>query len=140
MANEYEIPVADSSFDVVLAGQVLEHVRRVWMWVAELARVTKPGGKVVMVSPISWPYHEAPVDCWRVYPGGTRALCDAAGLGVVTCESGMLEPPLSRHEYPGESYRFAEAHHPHPVRSFIMRAVGWPLPTAQDLITIAQKP
>lgn len=67
-------------FDVVLAGQVLEHVRRPWRWVPELARITKPGGLVILINPVSWPYHEAPVDCWRIYPEGMRVLCADAGL------------------------------------------------------------
>ncbi len=141
MPNEYEIPVPDNSFDVVIAGQVIEHVRRIWVWIGELARVTRSGGNVVIISPISWDYHEAPVDCWRIYPEGMRSLCTEADLEVVTCEFAALEPPISRRQYFGNSFLLqASASKPNPVKMAVKRAVGWPLPTSLDLITIAKKP
>src|SRR5262249_10324742 len=64
-APEYAFPVPDDAYDIVLSGQVIEHVPRIWVWIKEVARVCKRGGIVVTISPVSWPYHEAPVDCWR---------------------------------------------------------------------------
>lgn len=133
--DEYTFPLADDSYDLVLSGQVLEHVQKPWRWLPELARVCRPGGHVVTLSPVSWPYHEAPVDCWRIYPTGLRALCDEAGLEVRDCRWESLEPrsllprcprPLSDHA-PGTLYKLA-------------RLVGWPLARSYDAITIARKP
>lgn len=31
-------------------------------------------------------YHAYPIDCWRAYPDGMRALLDWAGLIVLECE------------------------------------------------------
>jgi hypothetical protein len=28
------------------------------------------------VNPVSWVFHEAPVDCWRIYPEGMKALLE----------------------------------------------------------------
>ena len=42
-----QLPVADASFDVAFARQVLHHARDLGSLCAELARVTKPGGLVV---------------------------------------------------------------------------------------------
>jgi hypothetical protein len=58
----------------------------------EVARVCKPGGLVVTINPVSWKYHLAPVDCWRIYPDGMKALYEDAGLEMreSVCES--LEP------------------------------------------------
>jgi len=141
MPTEYEIPIPDATFDVVVAGQVIEHVRRVWVWIREVARVTKPGGKIILISPISWPYHEAPVDCWRIYPEGMRTLCAEASLTVLTCEMDSLEPPMSRRQYLGDSYYLW-----HPTElslptltARVKQLVGWPTPTALDLVTVAQK-
>jgi hypothetical protein len=38
---------------------------------------------VITINPVSWHYHEAPVDCWRIYPEGMKALADDAGLEVL---------------------------------------------------------
>ena len=62
---EYEFPVESGSYDIVLSGNVIEHVRQIWTWMVELTRICKPNGVVVTINPVSWPYHEAPVDCWR---------------------------------------------------------------------------
>jgi SAM-dependent methyltransferase len=78
--DEYHFPVADESYDIVLSGNVIEHVRKVWLWVGELARICKKGGHIVTINPVSWPYHEAPVDCWRIYPDGMKALYEEAGV------------------------------------------------------------
>ncbi|MFK7740640.1 MAG: methyltransferase domain-containing protein [Planctomycetota bacterium] len=90
--DEYNFPIDDGRFDVVLSGQVLEHVRKVWLWIQEVARVTRPGGRVATISPVTWPYHEAPIDCWRIYPEGMRALYDEGGLVVEHCDWESLEP------------------------------------------------
>jgi SAM-dependent methyltransferase len=139
MPSEYEIPVSDGSYDVVLSGQVVEHVREVWTWMVELARVTKAGGHVITISPISWPYHEAPVDCWRIYPAAMEALCAFAGL---TCEFmwwGSLEPKPSRRTYPGEGADIV-APRSTTLRSKLRAVIGWPAPVSYDMVTVAAKP
>jgi SAM-dependent methyltransferase len=78
--DEYHFPIPDDTFDIILSGQVIEHVRKVWLWVKGVARVCKPGGLVITINPVSWGYHEAPVDCWRIYPEGMKALYEDAGL------------------------------------------------------------
>ena len=56
---------------------------------------------MITIAPVSWPYHEDPVDCWRIYPDGLRALYDEVGLRteLALCEG--LEPPpdLSREKW-----------------------------------------
>jgi SAM-dependent methyltransferase len=90
--NEYEFPIQSNTFDVVLSGQVIEHVRKIWVWMKEVARVCKPGGLVITINPVSWKYHLAPVDCWRIYPDGMRALYDDAGLEMKKSVFESLEP------------------------------------------------
>jgi SAM-dependent methyltransferase len=89
--EEYSFPVASDSYEIVLSGQVIEHVRKVWVWMREVARVCRPGGYVITINPVSWHYHEAPIDCWRIYPEGMKALCEDAGLEVVTSWWGSME-------------------------------------------------
>jgi len=81
--SDYEFPVASESYDVVVSGQVIEHVRKVWKWMPEVARTCKKGGVVITINPVTWQYHEAPVDCWRIYPEGMKALYEDAGLDVM---------------------------------------------------------
>jgi SAM-dependent methyltransferase len=138
MTNEYEVPSPDGTFDLVLSGSVIEHVRRPWTWMAELARITKPGGLVVTVGPVSWPYHEAPVDCWRIYPEGMKALCEHAGLNVERSEWESLED-RPRRWFPGASYNQDRGRRGRAVNAVLSR-MGWPLPIAFDTLTIARKP
>ena len=57
------IPLPDAQFDVVIASQVLEHVIRRRRFLAEMARVLKPGGSAFIfvpdncLGPISEPEH-----------------------------------------------------------------------------------
>jgi SAM-dependent methyltransferase len=140
MENEYEIPVESSTFDIVVTGNVIEHVRRIWDWFSELARVCRPQGHVVTVCPLSWPEHPGPVDCWRILPEGMRVLCEQAGLEVVinTCDS--LEPHLSKRWYAGKTYN-----HEVPMTAWrkakdrVKATVGWPMSAAVDTITVARK-
>lgn len=139
MTSEYEIPVADDTFDVVVSGNVIEHVREIWRWMPELARVTKPGGRVVTVAPVSWPYHPAPLDCWRIYPEGMAALCEYAGLVAETIWWGSIEPRPSRRNYPGVGDNWRE-HARRGWRTRIKALIGYPVPVAYDLVAVARKP
>lgn len=59
------IPAPDASFDVVLCAQVLEHVDDPAGGIAELSRVTRPGGRVLLSTHGAMVYHPNPVDLWR---------------------------------------------------------------------------
>lgn len=75
------------NFDVVISGQVLEHVRRPWKWIVEVARLCRPGGLIWVCAPNTWGFHEFPIDCWRVWPDGLRALLEDAGCDVLECQA-----------------------------------------------------
>ena len=121
----------------MVSGQVLEHVPRVWTWLRELTRVVRSGGDVITVSPVSWPYHEAPSDCWRVYPDGMRALYEYAGLTVVLCEWGSLECPGRRHYLPGRSVEWQGLAWRTLQRLFWR--IGLPTERAYDCVTVGMK-
>src|SRR5690348_15773873 len=99
ISSPYEFPVASDSYDIVLSGQVIEHVQKVWAWLNELKRVTKAGGIIITINPVSWPYHAAPVDCWRIFPDGMKALAEEAGLNCKTCLFESLEKELLLNKY-----------------------------------------
>lgn len=59
------LPVDDSSFDLVLSTQVLEHVEDPYQAVREFHRVTSPGGRVLASTHGVQVYHPSPTDYWR---------------------------------------------------------------------------
>jgi len=136
-AGEYSFPVPDAAYDVVLTGQVIEHVKKIWVWVKELDRVCKKGGYVIIINPVSWPFHEVPVDCWRIYPDGMKALLEDTSLRVVASRFESLEAPGHKRYLPGISSEFQTPK----LRLFYRLAgrLGFPVERAYDTITIAQK-
>ena len=69
-----DLPVDDSSFDVVLCNQVLEHCDDPVKAVSELRRVTAPGGRVLVTTHGVMPYHPSPTDYWRWTHAGLEKL------------------------------------------------------------------
>lgn len=130
MKSEYEFPIATNSYDVVVSGQVLEHVRKIWVWMREITRVCKVGGTVISINPVSYGYHEAPIDCWRVYPEGMRALYDDSGLETITCSVEALEPMGMRVKQYARLFRRL---------MFLQKPPQSGLPPIRDTITIGRK-
>ena len=76
--------IGDETADVLISGQALEHVEYFWLTFTEIARVLKPGGMCCIIAPSGGPEHRFPVDCWRFYPDGFRALARFARLELVS--------------------------------------------------------
>lgn len=137
IASEYTFPIADNTYDIILSGQVIEHVRKTWVWMQEVARVCKTGGIVITVNPVSWPYHEAPIDCWRIFPEGMRTLYEEAGLKVLLSTWESLETTRYQRSIPGRS---AECQSKLLQIAYqILGRFGFPVECAYDTITIGQK-
>jgi SAM-dependent methyltransferase len=76
-ANALSLPFADASFDHVIASEVLEHIADDTDAMAEIARVTKPGGTITITVPragqevvcwaLSSEYHNTPGGHVRIY-------------------------------------------------------------------------
>ena len=45
------LPLDDARFDVVWAGDVIEHVRDTSAWLSEVRRVLRPGGRLLLTTP-----------------------------------------------------------------------------------------
>ncbi len=74
----------DNSFDSVLCNAVLEHVADAETSMRELARVTRPGGHIVVAVPFLQPFHACPGDYQRYTADGLAELGRRAGLEVIT--------------------------------------------------------
>jgi GT2 family glycosyltransferase/2-polyprenyl-3-methyl-5-hydroxy-6-metoxy-1,4-benzoquinol methylase/Tfp pilus assembly protein PilF len=83
-ADPYNWPeLTDESFDVIISGQAFEHIEHPWLIMEEMSRVLKRNGLVCIVAPSRGPEHKYPVDCWRYYPDGFRALAKWVNLQVI---------------------------------------------------------
>jgi SAM-dependent methyltransferase len=81
LTNPYQWKeLGSNSFDVVVSGQALEHIEYFWLAMLEINRVLKPGGLCCIIAPSGGPEHRYPVDCWRFYPDGFRAMARYARL------------------------------------------------------------
>jgi len=152
--SEYHYPVADNSFDIVLSGQVMEHVKKIWRWMDELRRIVKPGGLIITIVPVSWSYHEVPVDCWRIYPEGMRALVEDKGLEMIECRFESLEKdllPRSTPTRPGDATlgldrtcsrgkKFVMSYNQMISVMPPFRKLAIPVTVAYDTISICRKP
>ena len=120
--NWMEIP--DNSYDVVISGQLFEHLGFFWLTMGEIDRVLKPGGFCCIIAPSGGPKHGADTDCYRFQEGGMEFLakyvdfkvlhistnnseeakpwCDtclvARKSGILTSESANLEQKINNLE------------------------------------------
>jgi SAM-dependent methyltransferase len=80
------IPFPDGGFDHVMCSEVLEHVPDANAFVAELARVVRSGGSIVLTIPWSARLHHLPHDYRRLTRHGLVALMEAAGFDSIRVE------------------------------------------------------
>ena len=92
-ASGLRLPFADSTFEVVIASEVFEHIPDDRAAMAEIVRVTKPGGTVCVTVPRFFPewvywlvsseYHNVPGGHIRIYRRSQVVrLAEEAGLEV----------------------------------------------------------
>lgn len=77
------LPFADESFDTVLCNAVLEHVEPIDAVMAELVRVLRSGGRMILAIPFLQPFHESPNDFRRYTAEGMRQLGETHGLRMI---------------------------------------------------------
>ena len=80
------LPFADRTFEAVVSVVTLEHVRHPQQVVAEMARVLRPGGRMLLIVPHQWEEHQQPHDYFRYTRYGVRFLVESAGLSVVSID------------------------------------------------------
>ncbi len=83
VGNVEQMPFSDGEFDSILSTQVLEHVEYPEKAVAEMFRVLKTGGHVLITVPQWNELHEEPHDFWRYTRFGLESLFGRNGFDVV---------------------------------------------------------
>ncbi len=82
------VPVADGEFDAILCTEVLEHVREPIKVVLEMARILKPGGRLMLTAPLGSGIHQEPHHYYGGYtPYWYRDFLGAAGFSQITVEA-----------------------------------------------------
>lgn len=89
IARGEQLPIAEGSFDVVICSQVLEYIPEPDVLVAEIHRVLKLGGCLLLSAPAVFPYDSAH-DLWRFMPGGLRWLMRSFAQVVVEPEGSSV--------------------------------------------------
>jgi SAM-dependent methyltransferase len=103
--NVYRLPFPDGAFDIVIASEILEHIPDDEAAIAEVVRVLRPGGRLVVTVPRYWPericwalsdsYHEVEGGHVRIYRGSelVRRLRAARVSPVGTHHAHALHSP-----------------------------------------------
>jgi SAM-dependent methyltransferase len=87
IAPNGRIALDDASVDVVLSVQVLEHVRDLDTYFAEIGRILKPGGTLLLSTHGTWLYHPHPEDHRRWTRVGLINEVESRGWRVGACEA-----------------------------------------------------
>jgi SAM-dependent methyltransferase len=93
IAPDGRIDVADASADLVVSFQVLEHVRDLGAYFAEIRRVLKPDGRLLLSTHGTWLYHPHPEDHRRWTREGLIA--EMAGYGFAVSDCAAVVGPLA---------------------------------------------
>lgn len=74
--------VPSGSFGVTLLLETLEHLKNPFSAFAEISRITKRGGIIIITTVASWVEHKHPADYWRFMPDGLNYLCRINNLEI----------------------------------------------------------
>jgi len=80
------LPFYNGSFIVIVATQLLEHLAHSDLFFAEVSRVLRPSGYLILTFPLINPLHEEPHDYFRFTEHGIRVLCKDHGLHIEKVE------------------------------------------------------
>ena len=83
IASALSLPLDNESFDTVVSTELLEHVPDPLRALREMHRVLKPGGYLILSTPMYWPRHEIPHDYFRYPYDGLLYLVKESGFELV---------------------------------------------------------
>ena len=81
VADCHDLPFYVEVFDWVVSTSMIEHDPKPWLSVAEMRRVLRRGGLLVLAAPgFGWPRHNEPIDCYRFTVDAFRGLLDGMDI------------------------------------------------------------
>lgn len=107
IANVYNMPFEDNSFECVLCISVLEHTEHPESALMEIQRVLKPNGMAIFLLPFLFPLHDAPGDYWRFTRYGIEVLFKNWGTTTIKPDTEpqiALAALLQRYAYQNQFY------------------------------------
>lgn len=79
-------------FEVILCTEMLEHLYNPFKGIEEMARVLKPGGKLILTTRFVYPIHESPHDYFRFTKYGLQKLLEPYFTQIeIEEEAGTME-------------------------------------------------
>lgn len=92
------LPFPDDAFDVVVSTEMLEHDPSPWLSLAEMGRVLRPGGHLLLTTRGNgFGEHNEPSDYWRFMPASRAVLLRLAGCTPVTLDLDPQVPGIFAH-------------------------------------------
>ena len=76
--------VEDNTYDVVISGQIFEHLEFFWLTMSQIERVLKPGGYLCIIVPSAGPRHGGDMpNCYIYHEDGLKAMAQYVNLEVM---------------------------------------------------------
>lgn len=94
----------DESFDYIISGNAFEHIEYPWLTICEINKKLKVGGFACIIAPNSIYEHRYPLDCYRYYADGFRALAKWAGLTVIDVTVSGIPDESASYEWTEEGF------------------------------------
>lgn len=104
---EEPFPVEDSSYDVVLCINVLEHIYDYRNVLSECHRILKPGGQLIVAVPFLIRVHPSPRDYWRYTADTLEKISYEAGFSTVTITAVGTGPFAAAYSHLHNVFRFS---------------------------------
>ena len=82
MPEQYKLPFADNSIDLVVSGQTLEHVRNPFKMMTEIKRIIKPNRYMIIIAPSTGPNHDD-IDCWRFMANSFESIAQECNIKFI---------------------------------------------------------
>jgi SAM-dependent methyltransferase len=118
LADLVRVPLRDGAADVVLCTETLEHLERPWRFAAEVSRILRPGGTLLLTTPQMARMHQVPYDFFRYTQFGLKSLFEREGL-----RAERIDPEGGYFIFLGDTFKHF---HGHLFRSRWMRFLFFP--------------